>query len=194
MRVDKMDRKRVLQAAFESFMQKDFQKAYTLFEKMLHLDPQDKSAKLGIILCDLAKEDEEEASALFDFYIILKEEKESEPEERVMEMVEALDSSQESLQELIEEREPLFLQEGISYKDFKRIVESRGGFKRAFEDIMYSTKVVITQKSDFFDFLENLIEHGFTDMVYSYLEDASQLYPTDKKLQEFVEKLDSEKR
>ncbi len=190
-----MDKKQLLQAAFESFMQKDFTKACSLFEKMLHLDPQDKSAKLGVILCDLAKEDEEEASALFDFYMILKEEKEQEPEERVIEMVEALDNSQEDFHNLIEEgKESIFLQEGISYKDFKIVVEDRGGFKRAFEDIMYSTKVIITQKSDFFDFIENLIEHGFTDMVYSYLEDASKLYPTDNRLQKFVEKLQSEKQ
>ena len=194
MKAGRMDKEKLLQAAFESFMQKDFHSASSYFEKMLRIDPNDKRAQLGVILCDLAKEDEEEASALFDFYIILKEEKEREPEERVIQMVQSLDNAQESLNDLLGGNENIFLQEGISYKDFKTIVDQRGGFKRAFEDIMYSTKVIITQKSDFFDFIENLIEHGFTDMVYSYLEDASKLYPADEKLQEFVEKLHSEKR
>ncbi len=193
MKADRMDKEKLLQAAFESFMKKDFHSALSYFEKMLRIDPSDKRAQLGVILCDLAKEDEEEASALFDFYVILKEEKEREPEERVIQMVQSLDNAQESLNDLLS-HENIFLQEGISYKDFKSIVDQRGGFKRAFEDIMYSTKVIITQKSDFFDFIENLIEHGFTDMVYSYLEDASKLYPADEKLQEFVEKLHSEKR
>jgi len=52
---------------------------------------------------------------------------------------------------------------------------------------------VITQKNDFFDFIDNLIKSGFIDMVYSYLEDASKLYPADKRLQEFVERLHSGK-
>ena len=194
MRVVKMDKEKLLQVAFESFMQKDFSLALSYFKKILQMDPDDKRAKLGVILCDFAQEDEEEALALFDLYIILKEEKEKEPEERVMQMVYTLDSAQNSLHELLGNNENLLLQEGISYKDFKTIVKHRGSFKRAFEDIMYSTKVIITQKSDFFDFIENLIEHGFTEMVYSYLEDASKLYPTDEKLQKFIEKLHSEKR
>ena len=189
----KLDDETILQKAFEYFMQKEFDKALIKFKKILQNDPTNRIAKLGVILCDFANEDDEEALALFDFYLILKEEKDTNAEERIMEIIQSLDNSSVNFQELLE-NDNLILQDGISYKDFKTIIEKRGGFKRAFEDIMYSTKVIITQKSDFFDFLENLIEHGFTDMVYSYLEDASKLYPTDEKLQKFIEKLHSEKR
>jgi len=189
----KLDDETILQKAFEYFMQKEFDKALIKFKKILQSDPTNRIAKLGVILCDFANEDDEEALALFDFYLILKEEKDTNAEERIMEIIQSLDNSSVNFQELLE-NDNLILQDGISYKDFKTIIEKRGGFKRAFEDIMYSTKVIITQKSDFFDFIENLIEHGFTDMVYSYLEDASKLYPTDEKLQKFIEKLHSEKR
>ena len=171
-------------------MKREYQEALDIFLSVLRQEPQNEEALMGTMLCDLLEEDEEEAIALYDFYLVLKEEGEKEPERRVMEMVRQLDEADENMMRLEEELriQPL-LNEGISYEDFKAIVAGRGSFKRAFEDIMFSTKVVITKKSDFFDFIENLIEHGFTEMVYSYLEDASKLYPTDKKLQYFFDRL-----
>ena len=185
-----MDRQELLQKAGEHFMKHEYQEALDIFLHVLRHEPENKEALMGAMLCDLLEEDEEEAIALYDFYLVLKEEGEKEPEERVMDMVRQLDEADESIMKLEEEMriQPL-LNEGISYEDFKEIVQSRGSFKRAFEDIMFSTKVIITKKSDFFDFLENLIEHGFTEMVYSYLEDATKLYPADKKLQYFFDRL-----
>ncbi len=186
-----MKKQQLLKKAAEHFMKKDFQKAQNIYKTVLQNEPSDKEAKLGMILCDIADEDEEEALALFDYYIILKEEKEQHPEESVLAMIDSFDSAMEI--ETIFNIENIGQTEGISYKEFKSIVESRGSFKRAFEDIMFSTKVIITKKGDFFDFIDNLIEHGFTDIVYGYLEDATKLYPTDKKIQEFIDKLHSEK-
>ena len=185
-----MDKRSVLRQAGENFMKREFQKALDGFLMVLREDPNDEEARLGAMLCDLIEEDEEEALALYDFYLVLKAEGEKEPEKRVMEMIRQIDKEEEEFQRLSEElRVQPFMNEGISYEDFKAIVQSRGSFKRAFEDIMFSTKVIITNKSDFFDFLENLIEHGFTEMVYSYLEDATKLYPADKRLQSFFDRL-----
>ncbi len=187
-----MDKKRLLEKASDNFLKKRYQDSLDAFLAVLREDPENKEAKLGAIICDLLSEDEEEATALFDYYLVLKEEGAQEPEEEILQIIESLDKEQEQLGEILEPESPL-LNEGISYADFKVFVRQRGGFKRAFEDIMYSTKVIITQKKDFFDFLDNLIKHGFTDMVYSYLEDASKLYPTDKRIQEFINRLNSEK-
>ena len=48
--------------------------------------------------------------------------------------------------------------DAIKYEDFKKLIESRGSFRIAFEDIMFSTKVAIENKEDFFDFVDKLIE------------------------------------
>ncbi len=189
----KMDKRELLHLAAEQFMKRDFLASFQSYKKVLEIEPSNSEAHLGVILCDLANEDEEEALTLFDYYIILKEEGEVNPEKIVLDMLASLDEAQEALAKSMESETISGAIEGISYEDFKEIVHSRGGFKRAFEDIMFSTKVIITQKSDFFDFIENLIEHGFTDIVYSYLEDASKLYPTDKRLQEFFDKLHGDK-
>ncbi len=46
----------------------------------------------------------------------------------------------------------------------------RGSFRVAFEDIMFSTKVAIENKEDFYDFVTKLIDNGFENTAYTYLE------------------------
>ncbi len=189
-----MKKAQLLKKASEHFMKREYQDALDTYLHVLRSDPDDKEAIVGTMLCDMLQEDEEEAVALFEYYIVLKEEKIDNPEETIIGMIKELDRDQEEIAKLFDmENETMLPIEGISYGDFMKIVSERGSFKQAFEDIMFSTKVIITKKSDFFDFIDQLISNGFTDMVYSYLEDASKLYPTDKKLQEFVEKLENEK-
>lgn len=177
-----------MEKAGENFLKREYEEAKKIFESVLRIDPTHKEARLGTILCDMVHEDEEEAIALYDYYIVLKEEAVQNPEDQILAMIKELDLDQEELNKLFE-FDTLPQMEGITYKDFLSIVESRGNFKEAFEDIMFSTKVIITKKSDFFDFIDRLIENGFTDIVYSYLEDATKLYPADQKLQEFFERL-----
>jgi hypothetical protein len=54
---------------------------------------------------------------------------------------------------------------------------------------MFSTKVIITEKEDFVDFLDKLIEHGFSEMALTYLENALSVYPSDKLLAKLLKKL-----
>ena len=62
-------------------------------------------------------------------------------------------------------------------------------FKTTFENIMFSTKVIITKKEDFLDFLDKLIEHNFVDMALNYLENALSIYPDDALLSKLLKKL-----
>ncbi len=188
-----MNNIQILNSAFEAFLKREFSKAEEDYRLLLLKQPHSKEARLGIVLCDLAKEDEEEAVALFDYYIVLKEEKEPYAEEIVMEIIETNDSLENSLEELAAPFKEQIFSEGISYSDFKEIIKKRGSFKEAYEDIMFSTKVIITEKDELFDFIDNLISNGFKEQVYSYIEDASRLYPLDSQLRELFEKLDSKK-
>ncbi|MCD8477191.1 MAG: hypothetical protein LRY68_04160 [Sulfurospirillum sp.] len=78
---------------------------------------------------------------------------------------------------------------GIKYEDFLTLIESRGSFKEAFEDIMFSTKVIISKKEDFVDFLSKLIENGFREMSLNYLESAVTLFPNDEQLLSLIKKV-----
>jgi propanediol dehydratase large subunit len=63
-----------------------------------------------------------------------------------------------------------------------QLVASRGDFKEAFEDIMFSTKVVITNRDEFIDFIKHLSTEGFQEMALSYLDVASNAFGDDQEI------------
>ncbi len=173
----------------DSFYKKDYAMALFYFSLALQEEPDSKDARLGAILADMANEKEMEAVGLFEYYLLSKESDQEVKEETIEEIIGLVDNSIESIYGLIEKKELEYAmaeENGIEYEDFKELIKSRGSFKKAFEDIMFSTKVLISKKEDFIDFLEMLIENGFTEMSLNYLESAMSVFPNDKKLLSLV--------
>ncbi len=173
----------------DSFYKKDYALALFYFSLALQEEPDSKDARLGAILSDMASEKEIEASALFEYYLLSKESDEEVEESNIEEIIGLIDNSIESIYSLIEKKELEYAiaeENGIEYEDFKELIKNRGSFKKGFEDIMFSTKVLISKKEDFIDFLEKLIENGFTEMSLNYLESAMSVFPNDKKLLSLV--------
>ncbi len=173
----------------DSFYKKDYALALFYFSLALDEEPDSKDARLGAILADMANEKEMEAGALFEYYLLSKESDQKVEEETIEEIISLFDNSVESIYGMIEKKEfeyAMAEENGIEYDDFKELIENRGNFKEAFEDIMFSTKVLISKKEDFIDFLEMLIENGFTEMSLNYLESAMSVFPNDKKLLSLV--------
>ncbi len=83
--------------------------------------------------------------------------------------------------------------DAIKYEDFKKLIEARGSFRIAFEDIMFSTKVAIETKEDFFDFVDKLIENDFNNTAYSYLDGFNAYFSYDTKIEELYKKLEEKK-
>ena len=54
---------------------------------------------------------------------------------------------------------------------------------------MFSTRGIITQKDDFVDFLDRLIEHDCAEMALTYLENALSVYPSERLLHKLLNKL-----
>jgi len=139
----------------------------------------------------MAKEKESEAQALFEYYLLLVDDDNEDSEDIVEDIINLIDNSTESIYKLIESKELEFAineENGIEYEDFMELIKQRGSFKKAFEDIMFSTKVMISKKEDFVDFLEKLIDNGFEDISMNYLESAISIFPTDSKLLSLVKK------
>ncbi len=78
-------------------------------------------------------------------------------------------------------------------KILKKLIDSRGSFRVAFEDIMFSTKVAIETKEDFFDFVDKLIENDFNNTAYSYLDGFNEYFAYDTKIEELYKKTRREK-
>lgn len=182
---------KILNQAKESFSQEDYKTALDKFAEVLRNYPNSKEAYNGVILSEMAMSGELGAEALFDYYEILKEEDKEEADAIMSEILQNMDGTVEKLGEVFAQplRERLEYEDGILYSDFKKILDSGADFKETFENIMFSTRVIITDRDDFLDFLDKLIEHGFAEMALSYLENALSIYPSDKLLQKLLKKL-----
>ncbi|GIU01104.1 hypothetical protein TSL6_16100 [Sulfurovum sp. TSL6] len=181
--MSKISQDLLLKRAEHEFLQGDYAKALRSYGLILKDYPTLDEAKIGVYLSDLGIESEEEAQALFDYYQMIKSEKEN-AVDIIDGLIENLDSSKHKLQELLVEplEEQIEYGDGIRYSDFQELVKNRGSFKETFEDIMFSTKVVITNKDEFIDFVTQLANEGFDEMALGYLDASANLFGNDQDI------------
>ena len=101
-------------------------------------------------------------------------------QKQILEILESVDRASFSLSDMFKGVEKKRIQEldGILYQDFLASIKNRSSFKEAFEDIMFSTKIAFTSPQEFYDFLEQLIENGFTEIGLEYIESFKALKHT----------------
>ena len=129
--MSKISQDLLLKRAEHEFLQGDYANALRSYGLILKDYPTLDEAKIGVYLSDLGIESEEEAQALFDYYQMIKSEKEN-AVDIIDGLIENLDSSKHKLQELLLEpiEEQIEYSDGIRYSDFQDLVKSRGSFKK----------------------------------------------------------------
>jgi len=179
--MSKINQDVLLQRAETEFLQGKFKKALRSYGLILRDHPTLDEAKIGAYLSDLGSESQDEAQALFDYYQIIKDEKEN-AVDIIDGLLDSLDTTKYNLKELLLDpvSEQMEYGDGIRYSDFLELVESRESFKKAFEDIMFSTKVVISDKDEFIDFVTKLSGEGFDEMALGYLDATTHLFGNDQ--------------
>lgn len=177
----KVSQNLLLQRAEGEFLNGDYQNALRSYGLILKDYPALDEAKIGVYLSDLGIESEEEAQALFDYYQVIKTEKDN-AVDIIDGLIDSLDTSKQYIQQLLLNpvQEQVEYGDGIRYSDFLLLIESRGSFKKAFEDIMFSTKVIITEKDEFIDFVTQLANEGFDEMALNYLDATTSLFGDDQ--------------
>ncbi|MEY3091031.1 MAG: hypothetical protein RL113_1347 [Pseudomonadota bacterium] len=192
--MSKVSQDLLLQRAENEFLQGEYAKALRSYGLILKDYPSLDEAKIGVYLSDLGIESEEEAQALFDYYQMIKSEK-ANAVEIIDDLIANLDTSKHKLQALLAEplEEQIEYGDGIRYSDFQALVESRGDFKKAFEDIMFSTKVIITNKDEFIDFITQLTKEGFDEMALGYLDATANLFGNDQEVLALYHKVRGDK-
>ena len=182
---------KTLSQAKDSFSKAEYERALEKFAAVLQNYPNSKEAFNGVILSEMAMSGEGGAEALFDYYEILQEEDKEQADVIMSDILENMDGTLDTLSEIFSQplRDKIEYEDGILYQDFKQLLDEGADFKETFENIMFSTRVIITAKNDFIDFLDNLIEHNFRSMAITYLESALVAYPTDENLRNLLKKL-----
>jgi len=191
-----MSKYKILSQAKDSFSKSDYKNALEKFAAVLQNFPNSKEAYNGVILSEMAMSGEGGAEALFDYYEVLKEEDKEQADAIIGNILQNMDGSLEKLSQAFAEplRDRLEFEDGILYKDFKSLVDGGESFKETFENIMFSTRVIITEKEDFIDFLNNIIDNDFTEMALTYIENALNAYPADEQLIKLLKKLARSKK
>ena len=178
--MSKISQNLLLQRAEGEFLKGDYRNALRSYGLILKDYPTLDEAKIGVYLSDLGIESEEEAQALFDYYQVIKNEKDN-ALDIIDGLIDSLDHSKLDIHKLLDPfSEQVEYNDGIRYSDFLLLIKSRGSFKKAFEDIMFSTKVVITQKDEFIDFVTQLANEGFDEMALNYLDATTSLFGDDQ--------------
>jgi len=187
----KTNYKSMLQKAAKFFQKRDYTNALKLYSLVYKDHPDNVDAKTGILLSSLPVELQEDVQQLYDFYNIAKTFDAENSYEALEALVESLESgmTRSSDGSVISFDEMVESEEGITYSDFKRLLEESDDFKEVFQNVFFSTKVIITQKKDFFEFINTLIEHEYIEMALSYIDNASSVFPADEQIRELLKKI-----
>ena len=169
----------LLRRAEDQFLNKNYTNALKIYGLLLKDYPQLKDAKVGAYLSDMGLDLEDDAQALFDYYQAIKSSSED-AEEIIDELSQTIYATRIIVQEQAAGiiREQIEYQDGISYDDFVALIEHKGDFREAFENIMFSTKVVIATKEEFVDFIKRLIEAEYHAVALKYLDSISGHFGT----------------
>ena len=153
----------LLKQAHSYFTAKEYDKALFLYSQVTSQEPKNIEYQLYCIFCDLGYENDERAQTLFDYFIVAKDEDIDVAKEYVQDVINAYDGDNSKMMKLLKDISTTNIESlnAIAYQDFIKIVQNRGSFKEAYQDIMFSTKVAITSKEDLLDFINKLIDNNF---------------------------------
>ncbi|MEA1917919.1 MAG: hypothetical protein U9N42_10410 [Campylobacterota bacterium] len=184
------NKRELLAQASENFTNENYGAALQSYALLLKDFPNLKEAYNCAILSEMALSGEAGAEALFDYYEVLKNEDKDSADVIIAEILSSLDGTLDNIGTLLSDplKERLSYEDGILYEDFLSLLGDGGSFHEVFENIMFSTKVIITTKEDFIDFIGKLLSNGFKDMALSYIEGAVSIYPNDPLIRDLVKK------
>mgnify|MGYP003585528468 CR=1 FL=1 len=176
-----------------AFAQKDYKRAFFLYNSLLSEYPQNKEYEMLAVISDIASENEERAIFLNDFFVVAVDRLGLDEARRITQsFILAYDGNDEKYYEVMQimTNQEIEHINAISYNDFKSLVISRGSFKQAFEDVRFCTKIALNTQTDFMDFITQLIENNFANYALAYLDGYAQFFPFDNKLVELYKQLE----
>ncbi len=181
----------ILEEAHGYFANKEYDIAIFLYSQVLSLEPDNIEYKIYPILCDIGGENSDKAQALFEYFSVQKELNEEKALDFINDAISAYDGNNEMMMKIFRDFSTQTIEslDAIDYSDFLNLVDSRGSFREAYEDIMFSTKVAIKSKKDLIDFIEQLIDNDFSTTAYSYLDNFQKLFTFDDDISKLYEKL-----
>ena len=186
---------KLLSRAEEQFSLGKYRSALTTYGLLLKENPTHSEAKIGAFLCDIGMESDDEAQALYDYYQIIKREQKENATEVMTNLINTLDITKDQIGKLLSpDEDKIDYQDGISYKDFLKFVEKRGSFSRAFEDVIFSTKVILKSKDEYIEFIRELMKRGQYGLAEQFLDSMSDSFEKSQDIYNLYHELDRYKK
>ncbi|MGE4295647.1 MAG: hypothetical protein AB7E49_08100 [Campylobacterales bacterium] len=181
-----------LKKAEEAFARYDYEAALLFYSLAGQERNASEAVSVGAVLASMAMETPEEAHAVFEFYNVARALDPKNAQALTQALIDSIENhhvyeSAADLARMLHERAEA--ENGISYEDFKKLVEENADFRTTFEKVIYSTRVVISDKKDFFEFVEGLIDNGYTEMALAYIDSANAVFPSDEKIRALLNKI-----
>lgn len=171
------NKKLLIQKGFTAFEARRYDKSMQYFGDALRIDPQNLEAKIGLLLSDMAQEFPHETNGFYDLYQSMIESNPRRSRKQIqkslLKSIESFDHSLHKIAQIIDENDKSEQLNGILYRDFLEFVKAQG-FVRAFENLIFSTKIIFTRRSDFYEFLHALVDNGLKDHALQYIESMKE--------------------
>jgi hypothetical protein len=174
-----MDIKELLNSAEKYFLNKDYKNALKFYSLVLSLDKNNQEAIIGAIISDFGFDYKEDAQVVY-YYYQTKKDFTNDIKASVEKLIANFIATNEDIFSLIDIQNEF--NDGIDYEDFLDLIEQKANFKEAFEDAIFSTKVIISKKWQFIDFIKKLTENGYYKVALDYLEAHAPLYNNDQDI------------
>ncbi|MDR2906358.1 MAG: hypothetical protein LBU73_10450 [Helicobacteraceae bacterium] len=178
--------KSLLAKAENAMARYDFHTAIALFRAALCKNPSSRAAKSGLLIADFCARSEGEGYKVAEIYQILRASDSKKSKQFILNVIaeiEAQNFANSPLDRLVAE------QNGISYNDFLEILEAGRGFSDAFESVTRSTNLYISEKREWVDLVERLIDNGYLDAAYRFIESASLSWRSSEQVAALIAKL-----
>lgn len=177
--------------AESAFLRGNYEESLKQYSNAMVLHQSDTESHVGLLLADLAADYETESKALYDYYQILKRENRAGADKILLNLVESFDGNLSKMAAMTQIINALNIDrnDGILYSDFKKHLEQSNNFKEACEDMIFSTRIILTSREEFIEFLEILVEHGFAQMALVYLDEVYDKMSLDSKIGEIYSKI-----
>lgn len=177
-----MKRSKYIKVAKDLFQKKEFDLA-SVYYSLAYNDSKDKrESEIGVILCDLAATDPDRAFDCFYLYYAIRQLSKN-----------SAYSVVKSLAEYEEETDLIELPiDGISYDEFKFLVEKTKNFEEIFKKIITSTKIILKDKDELFKFIEELIANDHSTIALEYIDKISSDLIGEERVRALLEKIGSE--
>lgn len=175
-----------LRVARKLFLKRDFHAAQLYYSIAFRESKDKKESEIGILLSDLAIYEPDMAVDFFEFYHAIKKLSKN----SAYLIVKSLVENEEGEEELDESLELAI--DGISFEEFKLLTEKTKNFEEIFNKIISSTKIVLRDKNELFNFIEKLIENNHSKIALEYLDKISSELIGEERVRELLEKIGDE--